>query len=189
MSDADNSLSFGRLVELVKITLLVMLGRRPVNASYDLTPSGVWQAIWASLIVTFLVSIFPGFSSGFSFLMANILLQLVAVLVMVLLFAMVLRATGLEALVCAFVVPFLWIENVQHLFSGLVQNLVIVTGDVTLLVVITPLIFWSIYWLWRIGRDQLGRGGWFATGLLFMSFVIDAVMFMFVQNRIQVPAG
>ena len=85
--------------------------------------------------------------------------------------------------------PFLWIENVQHLFSGLVQNLVIVTGDTTLLILITPLIFWSVYWLWRVGRDQLGRGGWFATGLLFMSFMIDAVMFMFVQNRVQLPAG
>ena len=189
MTAMDNSLSFGRLAELIKLTLLVMLGRRPVEASYDLSQAGVWQAIWASMIFTFLVAIFPGMQNGFSLLAANMLMQLVAILVMVLLFAMTLRTTGLEARVCAFIVPFLWIENVQHLFSGLVQNLVIVTGDATLLILITPLIFWSVYWLWRVGRDQLGRGGWFATGLLFMSFMIDAVMFMFVQNRVQLPTG
>ena len=108
---------------------------------------------------------------------------------MVLLFAAILRGAGLSERLFAFTVPFLWVENVQHLVGGLVQNLVILTGDGTLLILITPLIFWTVYWLWRIGRDQLGRGGWFATGLLFLSFVIDAGLFLFVQSRVQMPLG
>jgi len=189
MNETDYSLSAGRLATLVKHTLLVMLGRRPFSGTFAFDAPALWQAIWASMIFTLVVSVYPGLSSGFSILMANLILQLLAVVLMVLLFILILRTSGLEERVFAFVVPFLWVENVQHLFGGLVQNLVIITGDGTLLILITPLIFWSVYWLWRIGRDQLGRGGWFATGLLFLSFVIDAGLFMFVQSRAQVPLG
>jgi len=189
MTEADHSLSPGRLAGLVKQTLLVMLGRRPFSGTYVFDAPAVWQAIWASVIFTLIVSLYPGLRSGYGILIANLILQLLAVVLMVLLFASILRAAGLEKRTFAFVVPFLWVENVQHLFGGLVQNLVIVTGDGTLLILITPLIFWTVYWLWRIGRDQLGRGGWFATGLLFLSFVIDAGLFMFVQSRAQIPLG
>lgn len=187
MNEADNSLAFGRLAELFKRTLLVMLGRRPISGSYALDAPAVWQAIWASVIFTFIVSVYPGLRTGIGVLAANLILQLVAVVLMVLLFATILRGAGLSDRLFAFTVPFLWVENVQHLVGGLVQNLVIVSGDATMLVLITPLIFWTVYWLWRIGRDQLGRGGWFATGLLFLSFVIDAGLFMFVQSRVQIP--
>jgi hypothetical protein len=187
VNEADNSLAFGRLAELFKRTLLVMLGRRPISGSYAFDAPAVWQAIWASVIFTFIVSVYPGLRTGIGVLAANLILQLVAVVLMVLLFATILRGAGLSDRLFAFTVPFLWVENVQHLVGGLVQNLVIVSGDATMLVLITPLIFWTVYWLWRIGRDQLGRGGWFATGLLFLSFVIDAGLFMFVQSRVQIP--
>ena len=189
MTEADNSLALGRLAALVKHTLLMMLGRRPIGSGFILAPAGVWQAVWTSVIFTLIVSVYPGLRVGVSVLLANLILQLVAVVLMVLLFAAILRGAGLSDRIFAFVVPFLWVENVQHLFGGLVQNLVILTGDATLLILITPLIFWTVYWLWRIGRDQLGRGGWFATGLLFLSFVIDAGLFLFVQSRVHIPLG
>ena len=189
MTEPDNSLAPGRLMALVRHTLMMMLGRRPIASGFVLAPQGVWQAIWTSVIFTFIVSVYPGLRVGVSVLMANLILQLVAVVLMVLLFAAILRGAGLSERLFAFTVPFLWVENVQHLVGGLVQNLVILTGDGTLLILITPLIFWTVYWLWRIGRDQLGRGGWFATGLLFLSFVIDAGLFLFVQSRVQMPLG
>ncbi|MEC8673347.1 MAG: hypothetical protein VXY13_06350 [Pseudomonadota bacterium] len=187
MNEADNSLAFARLSALFKSTLMVMLGRRPISGSYVFTAPAVWQAIWASVIFTFIVSVYPGLRTGISVLLANLILQLVAVVLMVLLFAAILRGAGLADRLFAFTVPFLWVENVQHLVGGVVQNLVILSGDATMLILLTPLIFWTVYWLWRIGRDQLGRGGWFATGLLFLSFVIDAGLFFFVQSRVQVP--
>ena len=187
MNEAENSLSVARLADLFKRTILVMLGRRPMSGSYVFDASAVWQAIWASVIFTFVVSVYPGLRTGVGVLAANLILQLVAVVLMVLLFATILRGAGLADRLFAFTVPFLWVENVQHLVGGVVQNLVILSGDATMLILLTPLIFWTVYWLWRIGRDQLGRGGWFATGLLFLSFVIDAGLFLFVQSRVQLP--
>ena len=189
MTETDYSLAPSRLIGLIKHTLLMMLGRRPMSGIFAFDAAAVWQAIWASVIFTFVVSIYPGVQSGFALLLANLLLQLLAVVLMVLLFVVILRNAGLANRVFAFVVPFLWVENGQHFVGGIIQNLVILTGDGTMLILLTPLIFWTIYWLWRIGRDQLGRGGWFATGLLFLSFVIDAGLFLFVQSRVQMPLG
>ncbi|NCF47986.1 MAG: hypothetical protein GWP36_00500 [Bacteroidetes bacterium] len=189
MAKADNRLGPGSLAGLIKNTLLVMLGRRPLAGTFRTDADGMWQAIWASLIFTLLVSAFPGSQSGIGFLALYLTIQLVSVLFTVLLFASLLNSIGLSSRLFVFVVPFLWVENVQHLFGGLLQNLVVATGDITFLILITPLIIWSIYWLWRIGRDQLGRGGWLATGLLFLSFVIDAGLFMFLRLRVQDSLG
>jgi len=187
VNEADNSLAFARLSELFKSTIMVMLGRRPISGSFVFDAPAVWQAIWASVIFTFIVSVYPGLRTGISVLAANLILQLVAVVLMVLLFATILRGAGLADRLFAFTVPFLWVENVQHLVGGVVQNLVILSGDATMLILLTPLIFWTVYWLWRIARDQLGRDGRFATGLLFLSFGIDAGLFLFVQSRVQIP--
>ena len=187
MTETDNSLAFARLSTLFKTTIMMMLGRRPINGSFAFTAPAVWQAIWASVIFTLIVSVYPGLRTGLSVLAANLILQLVAVVLMVLLFAVILRGAGLGDRLFAFTVPFLWVENVQHLVGGVLQNLVMLMANGTILILITPLIFWTIYWLWRIGRDQLGRGGWFATGLLCLSFVIDAGLFFFVQSRVQIP--
>ena len=108
---------------------------------------------------------------------------------MVFLFMAALRALHLEARMFAYIVPFLWIENVQHLFAGVIQNFVIVSANPKLLMLITPIIVWTIYWLWRLGKVQLQRGGWVATGFLALSFVIDLLLFIIVQIRMHMPVG
>ena len=45
-------ISPGAFIEMIKRTLLVMLGRRPVSGSYAADPDGVWQAIWASVVIS-----------------------------------------------------------------------------------------------------------------------------------------
>lgn len=193
MNEAHNSLAPARLFDLVRRTLLMMLGRRPISGSYVVDAPALWQAIWASVIFTFVVSVYPGLQYGISVLVTSLILQLVTVVLTVLLFARILNGAGLGDRLFVFAVPFLWVENVQHLVGGvawaLMQYLAVLSGDMTLLVLIAPLVFWTIYWLWRIGRDQLGRGGWFATGLLCLSFVIDAGLSLFVQSRVQIPPG
>ena len=96
MTEPDNSLAPGRLMALVRHTLMMMLGRRPIASGFVLAPQGVWQAIWTSVIFTFIVSVYPGLRVGVSVLLANLILQLVAVVLMVLLFAAILRGAGLS---------------------------------------------------------------------------------------------
>lgn len=183
------TLAPGVLFIYVKRTLLMMLGKLSSDDGFQRNADGLWQAIWASLIFTFLVSLYPGIKTGLVLLFANLIMQMVAVLVMVLLFITVLRVMRLETQNFSFIVPFLWIENVQHLVAGILQNFVIVSGNPNMVLLVTPVIIWTIYWLWRLGKTQLQRGGWVAAGFVAMSFLVDLLLFVIVQARVDVPVG
>lgn len=170
-------------------TLLVMLGRVKMNDVFMLNTTGLWQGLWASVVITFLVSAYPAFSLNGSLLLANVLIQIVAITTMVLIFIGFLQRKGFGDRTFAYLVPFIWIENVQLLFSGLIQNLIVVSRDTGLMILVAPLVFWSVYWLWRVGYDQLDKRGWLAAGLLLMSFFINAGLSMFLQNRVDIPLG
>lgn len=169
--------------------LLVMLGRVKMTDAFALNATGLWQALWASVLLTFLVSAYPAFTLSGSLLLANLVIQVVAMTTMVLVFIGFLERAGFGDRIFAYLVPFMWIENVQLLFSGLVQNLIVVSRDTGMMILVAPIVFWSIYWLWRVGHDQLDKRGWLATGLLMMSFFINAGLSMFFQNRVDISLG
>ena len=75
------------------------------------------------------------------------------------------------------------IENVQQLFGGIVQNLVILTNDHTILLMILPLAIWTCYWMWRIGRDIVGKGGFLAAAIVGLSMMVDVCLLFAVQSR------
>ena len=189
MNEADYSLSVARLADLVKRTLLVMFGRRPVSGTYVFDAPALWQAIWASMIFTLIVMMYPAISNGPMVLFTRLTVQLLAVVLTVLIFIRILNNSGLSNRIFAYLVPFLWVGNVHRLFGGAVENVIIITADLTYSVLLFGLFFWVVYWLWRIGRDQLGRDGWYATGLIFLSIVIDTGLQVFLMSRVQIPVG
>jgi hypothetical protein len=102
---------------------------------------------------------------------------------MLLLMHMILRAVDRPQKFLPFAVPFLWIENVQQLLGGIIQNLVIVTNDHTILILILPLAVWTCYWMWRIGRDVVGKGGFLAAAFVGLSMMVDVTLLFVVQSR------
>ena len=79
-----------------------------------------------------------------------------------LLINLLLKALGRPDKLLPFIVPFLWIENLQQLLGGIVQSLTVMTGDQTLMISILPVAVWTCYWLWRDWpryRRQGGLGG------------------------------
>ena len=77
----------------------------------------------------------------------------------------------------------LWIENLQQLLGGIVQSIVIISkiralwshfADCT----------WTCYWLWRIGRDIVGKGGWVAACFIALSFLVDVALLFMLQARL-----
>ena len=67
------------------------------------------------------------------------------------------------------------------MFSGVIQNIVVITGDQSVMVLILVIAIWTCYWLWRIGRDIVGKGlggCWFIA----MSFVIDVTLLYMLQT-------
>ena len=180
---ASSGLSPQILLGKIADSLRVMAGRQPLVGSFGADAVALWQAIGAGMIFTFLVTIYPGVGSSLSLFAATFIAQFIGVVLMLLLMHMILRAIGRPQKFLPFAVPFLWIENVQQLFGGLIQNLVILTSDHTILLLILPLGVWTCYWMWRIGRDVIGKGGFLAAALVGLSMTVDVTLLFAVQSR------
>lgn len=189
MEQQSRMISPGAFVEMIKRTLLVMLGRRPFAGSYDASPDGIWQAIWASVVITTGIGISLKMTIAVGSLVSYVLFELIQIIAVVLVLNAILRQRGLTAQACSFLVPFLWLVNVQSLFSAFALNSMVLTGDYTLGILFVGLGAWSIYWMWRAGRDILGRGGLFATGLLVMTYIIHLLLALFQPLRLSLQMG
>ena len=178
------NLSPSALLAMVRVTIFVLLGRRPAIGSYNVTSTGLWQAIIASLIFTVLVTIYPALEAAPELFASALLLQFVGIILLVLLFDFFLKAIDRPTKLLPFAVPFLWIENLQQLLGGIVQNVVVMTGDQSVMVLILVIAIWTCYWLWRMGRDIVGKGGWVAAGFIAISFAVDVGMLYALQSRL-----
>lgn len=189
MEEQSRMISPGAFIEMIKRTLLVMLGRRPMSGSFDASPDGVWQAIWASVVITAGIGISLKMTIAIGSLITYVLFELIQIMAVVLVLNAILRQRGLAAEACSFLVPLLWLVNVQSLFSAFALNSMVLTGDYTLGILFIGLGAWSIYWMWRAGRDMLGKGGLFATGLLVVTYLIHLVLALFQPLRLNFQIG
>lgn len=171
------------LIEKISVSLRVMAGRQPIAGSFALNSDGLWQAIAAGMIFTLFVTIYPGVGSSLSLFAGSFIAQFIGVILLLLLINTILQAVGRPQKFLPFAVPFLWVENVQQLFGGIVQNLVILTNDHTILLLILPLAIWTCYWMWRIGRDIVGKGGFLAAAIVGLSMMVDVCLLFAVQSR------
>lgn len=178
------------LLAYIVRTILVMLGRLPMNSAFLLTPQGLWQAIGASVVIAFLASVYPLAGGGLGLLVAKIAAQIIAVTAVSLLFMAVLKAMGLGDQEFALLVPFIWFENVQYLVGGLIAyGMLIVGSDQVPVLILGPFLAWTVYWLWRAARDQVGRGGWVATGFILLSVIVESGVTFTLFSRVHLPAG
>ena len=178
------NLSPSTLIGMVRVTFMVLCGRRPAIGSFDTTPQGLWQAVASSVIFTTMVTIYPALEATPGLFISAIILQFIGIVLLVLVFDIFLKAIDRPAKFLPFSVPFLWIENLQQLLGGIIQNIVVITGDQSVMILILLVAIWTCYWLWRVGRDIVGKGGWVAAGFIALSFVIDVALLYMLQARL-----
>ena len=109
------NLSPSALFAMVRITLLVLFGRRPAVGSFDASPRGLWQAIFSSVIFTVLVTIYPALETAPELFISAIVLQFIGIMLLVLVFSTFLKAIDRHTKFLTFVVPFLLI-SVEPIF-------------------------------------------------------------------------
>lgn len=165
-------------------TLEMMIGRRSIAATHAHDATGVWQAIAASLLVGILLMLFSPVIGGVAQFVGHVSTDFISTALAVLIFSEMLRGAGPEDRLFAFVVPFLWVHNVLKLLASIAQVLLFVTQQFLIFLLMLPILCWSMYWMWRVGRDQVGRGGRYAALLLFVFMTIGAVVQMLVLARL-----
>ena len=178
------NLSPSALIGMVRVTFMVLCGQRSAIGSFDTSPQGLWQAVWSSVIFTILVTIYPALEAKPILFISAIILQFIGIVLLVLVFDVFLKAIDRPTKFLPFAVPFLWIENLQQLLGGIIQNIVVITGDQSVMVLILLVAIWTCYWLWRVGRDIVGKGGWVAAGFIALSFAIDVALLYILQARL-----
>ena len=189
MQQENLSLSPRVLLFYVGHSLRVMTGKASMTDVYQTDAKGLWHAIWASMIFTAMVTIYPTLKNAPSIFMTTMIVQLVGLVLLALIFLFALKQLGLAERSFAFMLPFFWIENVQQLLVGLTQLTTVSSGNHAYLVLVLPIAIWTCYWLWRVGKDQLGKGGWVAAGIVGLSFATDVTLLWAVQTRLPMPAG
>ena len=189
MQQEQLSLSPRVLLFYVGHSLRVMTGKASMDDVYQTDAKGLWHAIWASMIFTAMVTIYPTLKSAPSIFVTTMIVQLVGLALLALVFLFALKQLGLAERNFAFLLPFFWIENVQQLLVGLTQLATVSSGNHAYLVLVLPIAIWTCYWLWRVGKDQLGKGGWVAAGMVGLSFATDVTLLWAVQTRLPIPSG
>ncbi len=70
-----------------------------------------------------------------------------------------------------FIIPFNWIQSFQA---------ILMLSFAVLGLILPPSIF--VFSLWRIGKEEVGLTGWGATGMIFLSVIIEASLGMFSRS-------
>ena len=176
------SLTPKTIIAMLIITAKVMFFRISVIGSYDDTNRGLWHSINAAILLAALFTFYPALAASPTLFVASVLIRLIGIILFLLIAHGMLKRVGKQDKFLVFSVPFIWIENMQQFLGGIIQNLMLLTGDFSIFLLILPIAIWSIYWLWRVARDIVFEGGFFAAVLVAISMIIDVGLLAVVQS-------
>ena len=164
------------VIKYLQATLQMMLGKQTPEASFDISEYGLWQVISVSWIISGLVSIIPMQAIGWNFYPLFLATALVSLLSYVILVYYFLSRINKANLYLMFIIPYLWLSNMQMIFFAVITMLSTVTGVSAFSIFSIPALIWVLYWLIRIARQQLGVSRFIAFGFLAGKFLIETIL-------------
>ena len=81
-----------------------------------------------------------------------------------------------------FIIPFNWIQSFQAVLMLSFAILGLILSPSIFVFFGIGVVIWVTFSLWRIGKEEVGLSGWGATGLIFLSVVIEASLGMFSRS-------
>ena len=162
--------------QYLQATMQMMLGKKSPEDAYNISEEGIWQAIFASWIISSIVSIIPMQAIGWNFYPLFLATSLVSLLSFVILVYYFLLRIGKATLFLKFMLPYLWLSNIQMVFFAGITLVSSLTGIVEVSLLSIPALIWIVYWLIRIARQQLDVSRFVAFGFLVGKFVIDTIL-------------
>ena len=162
--------------QYLQATMQMMLGKKSPEDAYNISEEGIWQAIFASWIISSIVTIIQMQTIGCNFYPLNLATSLVSLLSFVILVYYFLLRIGKATLFLKFMLPYLWLSNIQMVFFAGITLVSSLTGIVEFSILSIPALIWIVYWLIRIARQQLDVSRFVAFGFLVGKFVIDTIL-------------
>ena len=81
-----------------------------------------------------------------------------------------------------FIIPFNWIQSFQAIVMLLFAVLGLIFPPSVFVFVGIGVVIWVTFSLWRVGKEEIGLSGWGATGMIFLSVIIEASLGMLSRS-------
>ena len=161
-----------------------------VSNVFKLNNNGFWDSCWIVFFVNAVVSTLASYGIKANLdgdIQSGILPRLLLITVIdICLFSILVNTIfekiGKGELFYKFIIPFNWIQSFQAILMLSFAILGLILPPSIFVFFGIGVVIWVTFSLWRIGKEEVGLSGWGATGMIFLSVVIEASLGMFSRS-------
>ena len=161
-----------------------------ISSVFNLNNNGFWDSCWIVFFVNAVVSTLASYGIKANLdgdIESGILPRLLLITVIdICLFAILVNTIferiGKGDAFYKFIIPFNWIQSFQAVLMLSFAILGLILPPSIFVFFGIGVVIWVTFSLWRIGKEEVGLSGWGATGMIFLSVVIEASLGMFSRS-------
>lgn len=167
-----------------------MSKKNNVTSVFNLNISGFWDSCWTVFLINAVVSILASYG-----IKANIdgdiqngilprllLITIIDICLFSILVNTIFEKMGKPDAFYKFIIPFNWIQSFQAIVMLLFAVLGLIFPPSVFVFVGIGVVIWVTFSLWRVGKEEIGLSGWGATGMIFLSVIIEASLGMLSRS-------
>ena len=167
-----------------------MSKKNNVTSVFNLNTSGFWDSCWTVFLINAVVSTLASYG-----IKANIdgdiqngilprllLITIIDICLFSILVNTIFEKIGKPDFFYKFIIPFNWIQSFQAIVMLLFAVLGLIFPPSVFVFVGIGVVIWVTFSLWRVGKEEVGLSGWGATGMIFLSVIIEASLGMLSRS-------
>ena len=167
-----------------------MSKKNNVTSVFNLNSSGFWDSCWTVFLINAVVSTLASYG-----IKANIdgeiqngilprllLITIIDICLFSILVNTIFEKIGKSDSFYKFIIPFNWIQSFQAIVMLLFAVLGLIFPPSVFVFVGIGVVIWVTFSLWRVGKEEIGLSGWGATGMIFLSVIIEASLGMLSRS-------
>jgi len=169
---------------------MFMTKKENASGVFNLNKNGFWDSCWIVFFVNAVVSSLASYGikanlegdieSGI--LPRLLLITVIDICLFSILVNMIFEKIGKGKFFYRFIIPFNWIQSFQAIIMLSFAMLGLIFPPSIFVFFGICVVIWVTFSLWRIGKEEVGLSGWGATGMIFLSVVIEASLGMFSRS-------
>ena len=157
---------------------------------FNLNLNGFWDSCWIVFFVNAIVSILASYGIKANIdgdIQSGILPRLLLITIIDICLFSILVNTIFEKIgkgdkFFKFIIPFNWIQSFQAILMLSFAVLGLILPPSIFVFFGIMVVIWITFSLWCIGKEEVGLTGWGATGMIFLSVIIEASLGMFSRS-------
>ena len=157
---------------------------------FNLNLNGFWDSCWIVFFVNAVVSTLASYGIKANIdgdIQSGILPRLLLITIIDICLFSILVNTIFEKIgkgdrFYKFIIPFNWIQSFQAILMLSFAVLGLILPPSIFVFFGIMVVIWVTFSLWRIGKEEVGLTGWGATGMIFLSVIIEASLGMFSRS-------